>query len=224
MARSRCTTCALMGITMCLSAPTCKSSSRSLNRRRFHPLPYLSSRPGPDQDHQRAVQHAAAYHESRAVRSACALGFLSEHGVRRKFCDAHRRRGRRWAMRQRGTITPADSGSQRGMLSNSPQQGMLAGAASPTLLQSANGGQLGSRAINSPRPCHRNASKQGGTKSAASATANDFRRRNGNSGHNGHPQSSAHHDCEPRMHCKPTTTQDSDRERRSSGWAEQLER
>ena len=44
-----------------------------------------------------------------------------------------------------GGLTPANSGSQRGMLSNPPQQGMLAGAASPTLLQSANGGQLGNR-------------------------------------------------------------------------------
>jgi hypothetical protein len=40
---------------------------------------------------------------------------------------------------------PAGSGPQRGMLSNSPQQGMLAGAGSPTQLLSANGGQTGNR-------------------------------------------------------------------------------
>lgn len=39
-----------------------------------------------------------------------------------------------------GGITPATSGSQRGMLSNSPQQGMPAGAGSPTQLLPTNGG------------------------------------------------------------------------------------
>jgi hypothetical protein len=44
-----------------------------------------------------------------------------------------------------GTITPAGSDSQRGMLSNSPQQGMLAGAGSPTQSQSTSGGLLGNK-------------------------------------------------------------------------------
>ncbi len=44
-----------------------------------------------------------------------------------------------------GGITPATSGSQRGMLSNSPQQGMLAAAGSPTQLLSANGGLPGNK-------------------------------------------------------------------------------
>jgi hypothetical protein len=44
-----------------------------------------------------------------------------------------------------GTITPAGSDTQRGMLSNSPQQGMLAAAGSPTQLQSSTGGLLGNK-------------------------------------------------------------------------------
>jgi hypothetical protein len=49
-------------------------------------------------------------------------------------------------------LTPATSGSQRGMLSNSPQQGMLAGAGSPTQLPSTNGGLLGSKVSTAPVP------------------------------------------------------------------------
>ena len=44
-----------------------------------------------------------------------------------------------------GGLTPANSGSQHGMISNPPQQGMLAGAASPTLLQPTNGGLPGNK-------------------------------------------------------------------------------
>ena len=51
-----------------------------------------------------------------------------------------------------GTITPAGSETQRGMLSNSPQQGMLAGAGSTTQSQLANGGLLGSKASTLPTP------------------------------------------------------------------------
>ena len=51
-----------------------------------------------------------------------------------------------------GGITLVPSGSQRGMLSNSPQQGMLAGAGSTTQLQSANGGLLGNKGSTLPAP------------------------------------------------------------------------
>jgi hypothetical protein len=51
-----------------------------------------------------------------------------------------------------GGITPVTSGSQRVMLSNSPQQGMLAGAGSPTQLQPTNGGLLGNRGSTLPTP------------------------------------------------------------------------
>ncbi|MGC2194237.1 MAG: hypothetical protein WA628_06150 [Terriglobales bacterium] len=51
-----------------------------------------------------------------------------------------------------GGLTPATSGSQRGMLSNSPPQGMLAGAGSPTQLPSTNGGLLGSKVSTAPVP------------------------------------------------------------------------
>jgi hypothetical protein len=44
-----------------------------------------------------------------------------------------------------GGITPVNSGSQRGMLSNSPHQEMLASAGSPNRLQSASGGLLGNK-------------------------------------------------------------------------------
>ena len=50
-----------------------------------------------------------------------------------------------------GGITLGNSGSQRGMLSNLPQQGMLASAGSPTQ-QSANGGMLGSKVSTAPVP------------------------------------------------------------------------
>ena len=51
-----------------------------------------------------------------------------------------------------GSITPAGSVTQRGMLSNSPQQGMLAGAGSTTQSPSANRGLLGSKASTLPTP------------------------------------------------------------------------
>ena len=52
-----------------------------------------------------------------------------------------------------GGITPANSGSQRGMLSNSTKQGMLAGAGSTqTQLQPGNGGLLGNKVSTTPTP------------------------------------------------------------------------
>jgi hypothetical protein len=51
-----------------------------------------------------------------------------------------------------GTITPAGSDTQRGMLSSSFQQGMLAGAGSPTQSQPANGGLLGNKGSRAPAP------------------------------------------------------------------------
>jgi hypothetical protein len=49
-----------------------------------------------------------------------------------------------------GTITPAGSDTERGMLSNSSQQGILAGAGSPTQSQPAKGGLLGNKGSGAP--------------------------------------------------------------------------
>jgi len=46
---------------------------------------------------------------------------------------------------ENGGMAPVSSGSQRGMLSNSPQQGMLPGAASPNQLQPASGSGPGNK-------------------------------------------------------------------------------
>jgi hypothetical protein len=54
----------------------------------------------------------------------------------------------------RGGMTPVISGSQGGMLSNSPPQGMLAAAGSPTQLQPTNGGPLGNKGSTAPVPAN----------------------------------------------------------------------
>ena len=81
-----------------------------------------------------------------------------------------------------GSMTPAGSVTQRGMLSNSPQQGMLAGAGSTSSRRRQTEDCWGVR-INTAHACQRNASKQSGTQSTAAPTANDYWRRNRNSGH-----------------------------------------